>query len=341
MIDLNRASATKTTIRLSALALAALLAACGGGGGDPSMPSNTETTPVAPVFNPGNFATSVPAATYIAGSVEKSLFDELNLARLNGGFGMLKQLSFLDKAATNHANYVLTNFYTSAGYSPAMYESDPNTGLAAHAEYPDKPGFTGLRSTDRKIAAGGAGSAGEVIAFNPHPECVSVLLNTVFHRDGLLDTRANEIGIGLAFTPPFGRACVINTGSTDFRPVYPTGWVGIYPGQGQANVPLGMGGEAPDPAPEIPADVRGSPVTIYTQNPITLISTFTLTPEGSSQPIVSKLLTSKEFPGYIRSTTAHILPVQKLLPNTRYTAVFRGTTSNGALEKTWTFTTKS
>ena len=107
--------------KLSTLALALTLAACGGGGGGspttptPSNPTSytvacpngttaislvspTDTS-VCPVPTSVPIVTSVPAATYAAGSQEKAAYDYLNNARSTCGFGLLAQSAQLDTAA--------------------------------------------------------------------------------------------------------------------------------------------------------------------------------------------------------------------------------------------------
>jgi uncharacterized protein YkwD len=50
--------------------------------------------------------TTIPAATYAAGSQEKAAFDYLNNARASCGFGKLAQDTKLDLSTRNHATYM-------------------------------------------------------------------------------------------------------------------------------------------------------------------------------------------------------------------------------------------
>ena len=92
---------TTKTLALS-ITFAAALAACGGGGGGTTTTA-TPTTPV-PVAN-GTIVTSVPVATYAAGSDERIAYDYLNAERQKCGFGLLAQDTRLDASAAAHVSY--------------------------------------------------------------------------------------------------------------------------------------------------------------------------------------------------------------------------------------------
>lgn len=337
-----------STFKLATLVSAALLSACGGGGGGDGATTTPTPTPSVSV---GTLATSVPTPTYAAGSVEKAIFDKLNEVRLSGGFGMLAQDTVLDKAALNHAAYLEINYFTKVnGVYPngsTINDVDPATGqLNAHSEKAAWTGFTGILSDDRAKAAGKAfADVGEVISFSQAAsQCVPILLNTVFHRSGLLKTAPQSVGIGYLSntTPEFigsdvGSACVINSAYQTANTVA-TNWIGLYPLDKQTSVPVTMTGEAPDPAPEILT--KGSPVSLYTDSKLASVTTFTLTASGSSTPVPVKLITSSSFPTHLTTNEAHILPTQALAKGTVYNVSFRGLLSNNkAVARDWSFTT--
>lgn len=333
--------------KLGLAVVAAALTACGGGGdntstGSASAPSNTATSGGSSAISTGTgtLANSVPAPNYAAGSTEMGMFNQLNDVRLKGGFGMLAQDPMLDKASTNHAKYNISNWFTSPmTWSSGMGQIDAATGyLSAHIENPNKLGFTGIKSSDRVTAAGGSfAGTSEVVANTP--DCLGSLLNTVFHRDTLLSTDFQKLGIGYVLTPGNQSvSCVMNPGFISKPSTRPDNWIGVYPGVSQLGVPVAMGGEYPDPAPDV--TTKGAPITIYLNSALGAVQSFTLKATGATQTVPVRVLTYKDFPKYLSQRVAHILPTAPLAYDTTYTVDFVGTLNDGStVKKTWSFTT--
>ena len=359
------------------IATIATLSACGGGGGDANPVNAASTAPLPDPGNLLANATHSLPSTYPAGSVELKYFKELNLARGKGGFGLLSQDVSLDAAASHHAAYFDTQYdkpyyVTSAGmlvpYSgveplnprytePVIYgyASDlygqidaATSSLKAHIEVPGQPGFTGIRPTDRANAAGYANaratSAQEVIGFENQRDpldqgCVAGLLRTVFHRGVLLESSLVDVGIGTKLSVDGrSRTCVINTSNARTLPTRtPDSWVGVYPGDGAKDVATTLGLEAPNPAPEIA--IQGLPASLYvTKGHALTVSSFTLT-SSDRVPVAVKILTQKDFPSFVGSHQAYIVPYSALKPGTTYTAVFKGKDDARDFSRTWTFST--
>lgn len=337
---------------VASVCAALVLAACGGGGGggssgtDTSSGSSGTNTPT----TSGNLATSVPTPTYAAGSVELSMFNQLNDVRSKGGFGMLAQSTALDLSTKNHASYLLTNAFRSGLWDDSQLSSvDTATGwLMGHVEKTGNTGYTGILPINRAASAGyQAAYVGEVVAplytasiSQPYGGCADQLLSTVFHRTGLLNTQLRDVGASVQTSlDGKGTVCVIDPAYTSANiGVVPTGWVAVYPYSGQTGLATTMiYGEAPDPVPS--ASVKGNPVSIYVEPQNTLVVTsFTLTDSrGNLVPV--KLLTKSDFPQYITSATAHIVPTQALVSGVTYTVQFVGTNNGASLSRTWSFTT--
>ena len=350
----------------------------GGGSSDSAVnPNAASTVPTPDPGNLVDNATHSLQSTYPAGSVELKYFNDINSARGKGGFGLLAQDVSLDAAASHHAVYFDTQYdrpyyITAAGMlapytgieplnprytEPVIYayaselngQIDPGTSaLRAHIEVPGQPGFTGIRPTDRANAAGYANaratSAQEVIGFENHRDpqdqgCVAGLLRTVFHRGVLLESSLVDVGIGTQLSVDGkSRTCVINTSNVRTMPTRaPDGWVGIFPGDGATGVATTLGREVPNPAPEIA--IQGLPTSLYVTkgHALTVIS-FTLA-SSDRLPVTVKVLTQKDFPTFIGSHQAYIVPYSTLKPGTTYTAVFTGKDDARNMSKTWTFTT--
>lgn len=345
-----RKMASQRGLHLVASICAALvLAACGGGGSGSS--SGTAGSGNSQSSN-GNLATSVPTPTYAAGSPELTMFNQLNDVRSKGGFGMLAQNTALDQAAKNHANYMLTNYYSvGTGWNiNLMTSNNTSTGwLYAHSETQGSPGFTGAVPVNRAQAAGyNAAYVAEVIGFNSTSSlldlsksgCVGSLLDTVFHRSGLLNVQLRDFGANVSKSidgqvstcvvdPAFTTASVGNP---------PPGWVAVYPYAGQSGLDLLMTNESPDPVPSVLT--KGLPVSIYVEPQNTLsVTSFTLTDNlGNQVPV--KLLTKTDFPQFISSAMAYIVPTVALKSATTYTVQFVGTNNGVPLSRAWSFSTQ-
>lgn len=357
-------------------AFIATLSACGGGGDANSVNAFSTATLPDPGNLTSDATHSLPS-TYPTGSVELKYFKEINLARGKGGFGLLAQDVSLDTGASRHAVYFDTQYdkqyyFTAAGtlapytgveplnvryMEPVIYgfaselysQIDAATSaLKAHVEAPGQPGFTGIRSIDRANAAGYANgratSAQEVIGFENHRDpldqgCVSELLRTVFHGGILLESSLVDVGIGTQLSiDGKARTCVINTSNSRTMPARaPDGWVGIFPGDGATGVATTLGSEVPNPAPVIA--IQGLPTSLYvTKGHALSVTSFTLT-TNDRLPVTVKVLTQKDFPTYIGSHQAYIVPYNALRPGTTYTAAFAGKDDSRAFSRTWTFTT--
>ncbi len=106
----------------------------------------TPVTPVAPAATsiPIQQAAAVP--TYAPGSDRLNAFNWFNAQRVMCGFGALNQHASLDQSAQNMADYVRN------GYQ-----------VTPHRQTPGTPGFTGVTTTDRAIAAGYNSPGPEVV----------------------------------------------------------------------------------------------------------------------------------------------------------------------------------
>lgn len=334
---------------VASICAALVLAACGGGG---SGSSSATTGSGNSQSSNGNLATSVPTPTYAAGSPELTMFNQLNDVRSKGGFGMLAQNTALDQAAKNHANYMFQNYYSSgSGWNvDLMISNNISTGwLYAHSETQGSPGFTGAVPVNRAQAAGyNAAYVAEVISFNSTSSllnfaksgCISSLLDTVFHRSGLLNIQLHDFGANVSRSID-GQvsACVVDPAFTNTslgNP--PPGWVAVYPYSGQIGLDVTMSNESPDPVPSSP--VKGQPVSIYVEPQNILgISTFVLTDNLGNQ-VPAKLLTKADFPQYITSAMAYLVPTVALKNATTYTVQFVGTNNGVPLSRTWNFSTQ-
>ncbi len=326
------------------LAAALALSACGGGESASFAPGTVppvtvatpgtpppvvvvtpETPPRVVVVAPGNLVASVPAATYLAASPERTIYEAINAARTLVGVGLLAQEARLDNAARNHEIYLSLN---------------PDGG--PHVEDPLRPGFTGVSPTDRARAVGFAAfSVGENVAVAySHASCVAGWLSSVSHRVGLLYP-VTVVGVGQSVRLWRSNwlplpACTMNhaAGVTGSVVQLPDGGVfPVYPVPGQTGVPLTSTQRS---EPDLGS--AGYPSTILLHNAETGLrfKVITLTSAsftGPAGPLPIRVIGGAELVVPVGLALSHddatagsvsLLPVAPLVANTTYTAAFAG-----------------
>jgi uncharacterized protein YkwD len=342
------------------LALSALISlavvGCGGGGGsgdknpvaiDPITPV-LPPTPASPVVQSPQEAhlQAVVAPTYDAGSSEAIALSKLNAFRAAQGLGPLNQNANADIASKNHAAYVTTN----------------QSGATPHAEVAGKPGFTGVDAMDRLIAAGyPAKGATEVIAFSmqfPSPDASAIdnLVNTVYHRAGMMYQGMTTVGIAAEnLDSPLYVAIGLTTPQVNAG-----NYVGIYPANNQTGAWLTHSVESPNPfyqemtmSQENMCTKTSAPVSLTSEASTTLsVTSFTVSEEGQTAPLDARLITkatSTQDNTYLTANVAFLVGKAPFKPNTKYNVRFVGKAIGAAtgsaaglkIEKSWNFTTGS
>ena len=340
----------KKLISSLAIVATAALTACGGGGrgggggGSTASPAgttgSTASTPTVVVtppvisITPAYTLANPPGASYALGTAQRVMFDSLNQIRIGGGFGALEQDSRLDQAAKAHADYVVANYFTNGvkNQSASVIQSDGF--ITVHTESQGTPGFTGIKLANRIAVTGyQATITSEVIAYSvgmkPGAEpdtknCLSQLVNTVFHRASLMDTSMLEIGFGISGNTIdkngyLLRACVVDLSSKQTAPILTRGWSGIYPFDQQVDVPLIFIGENPDPIPSSP--VKGSSISIQSASGQTLLVTSFVLSDSNGLAVNSKVLTRTDST-FLRTNEAYLVPIGSLAANSSYFVTF-------------------
>lgn len=325
-----------STFVLTCVAVAALSACGGGGGGSSTTPPVSQTCgngasdypTCTPAVTPANLQTSVPAPTYATSSDELTTFTELNSFRKMMGLGLLAQNAALDTAAKNHSTYIVKN------------------QIFGHVEDAAKFGFTGTNPQDRVYFAGYKGLVSEVVGGGAAPVGIRGLINTIYHRDALAYQGIKDVGI--SFNGEWATPVVIDFGA-EKEQNNASNFTTTYPVDGQANLPLTMMVESPNPFPELSTSnsdyptKTSSPISFYavTGSKVSVTS-FTVTQSGQTSPLNVRLLTSSNDPNkYVQSNVAHIVGTTPFQPNTKYVVNFVGTVNGVGVNKTWSFTTGS
>lgn len=174
-------------------------------------------------------AAKLPAST---DPVQAKVLERLNEHRFQAMVVPVMPHPAVARAAQAHADYLARHTRTKA------------LSLAqAHGETPGRAGFTGSDTAARIARQGARGGSTEAVTSELDPEgAVDILVNSVYHRSGLLRQEARYAGFGVstqAVLDLFWKA-----GSMDEMEF------SHYPGSGQTQVPPRFpGGETPDPMP--------------------------------------------------------------------------------------------
>jgi uncharacterized protein YkwD len=329
-----------------AVAVTALLGsmgACGGSGGSspqppPPSPPPPASTPAATAPIPAQLNVPTPVG-YDADRL--AAFNRLNQIRLSAGLGMLAQNVLLDQAAQAHADWIIAN--------------DSFT----HEEVAGTPGFTGAHWWDRAEALGYVPLGGEEVMSGPvrGADGVDSLINTVYHRAGMLAFEPVDVGIGWSglAARAVSMPLVIDMTKPGLDTTRGLGQaaqasiegVSIWPPDSAVRVPLRLGLEFPNPVPTQDVLRLGTPasVTVDAEKTITT-TTFVLTNRTTGVVVPTQTLTSLDDPNFLvpQSFVASI-PLAVLEPSTTYQvefsgfAVMFGTGVRETFSRKWVFTT--
>ena len=161
----------------------------------------------------------------------------VNTYREQAGLGPVGQLTALNEAARDHADYVLMH--------PDVYDVQ---GLSVHEQLPDHEGYSGSRFWERMEAAGYDGHPfREVIAYQSTPEgAVAHWMETVYHRLPIIHPSARHIGYAQARIGS-SRINVLDLGSGEYAAPKTANGI-AWPTPGAFDVPLSWDGlESPKP----------------------------------------------------------------------------------------------
>ena len=308
------------------------LASCGGS-------SSTSTAVIA-----ASLQTAVTPAYTDADTL--AAFNAINTFRNSLGLGYWSQNTLLDTAAANHMKY-------SVLYDPT-YMND--------VEIATNSGYTGAQAIDRAVSAGYQNStstavAGEFYSTGTGANIISGIVNTIYHRSGLMAQTTREVGIARNDIS-VGAASAsthwwISHGRLDNGQYNASNFTANYPTNGQTGVPLTMSPEPQVPFTDIVATQNttnvGSPICFVTsQGTKITVTSFTITPANGSAALAARTLTiDNDVQKFLAPHEAYLLPTAPLQPNTTYNVSFTGSSYlavygvTTALSQTWSFTTGS
>lgn len=267
-----------------------------------------------------------PAAFPPTPNQQKAL-DRLNTLRTRLGLPPARLSPALNLAAQAHAEYIQRN---------------PGS---SHSQTPGVAGWIGVDPSDRVSYFGYGGGAGENIwGGRDAAGMVDGTLNSVYHRQSLVDYDATEVGFGTNSEPWH----VMNAGYK-YRPQPPASrYISTYPYDGQTqvenlkwNTP-----EGPAPLPDKPRPF-GSLISLHIKQPANPTQGTDTTPvtgslksdDGRDVPVYI-LTPQNDVNRHLRAGMYFIVPQAPLLHGTTYTAKLSGADeTRNAFSKEWKFTT--
>jgi hypothetical protein len=281
------------------------------------------------VFPPWTVTVDPSAHLLPPSSAGRQALAVLNAVRAGEGSNPVSWSARLELASARHARYV-AHF----GYNHPSF----------HVEQPG-PYYTGRYPWDRDLAAGWPDtSTGEVGIAGSTPVSgplfIGELLDTVFHRLGLLSPNAYAVGYGAASGP--GTAAEVMDIAYGYRPDLPKAVA--YPAPGSTGVAtLWTDLESPSPVAGGEGQVFGYPITLDcpTVDLLGEASADLTTVRGTVVPTVY------DHPGVgaMAGNQLALVPKQPLAPDTTYVvtveafAVKFNNGSTGTLAERWTFRT--
>lgn len=250
----------------------------------------------------------------------------VNAIREKAGVPRLAFSGELSRACDLHALYVARN---------------PVYGLAAHDESP-----SGIGYTEEGARSGARGLLSQFRSVETPCDAVDGILATLYHRAGLFETGASEIGVGWAFKRDGMGQLVLDLGPPG-APKPPRTTPILWPVPDQTDVPLEFGlgaGEQPNPVPD-PGAKPGYPVTLHFL-------------QAGWRPVDSEARLSigaRAVPCWVSTPerpalkdrpqplVVCLIPKEKLKPSTTYTVGFScrqgGVDGSPRWSKEWSFTT--
>ncbi len=294
-------------------------------------------------------------------------FDYLNTLRRHAGMTKLFYNPTLEKAARNHADYLIAN------------------GTIGHYEKKNAPRFSGVRPSDRAIAAGYKSRMTiENVSSNSfdYKDSIDGLFSAIYHRFGFLDFQIDEAGVAVRQDPndPSKTAYVYEMGNYEIDKLCraksydgPDAYafkvcadlahrirmdlfkealdgvsrlnrkMVIYPFEGQEEVPPAFYDEIPDPLPGY--RVSGFPISVQF-NPryyrhIRMLS-FRLFEEGIGEVKETKLLDHLHDPNHLfKKFDFALFPLKRLGWGRTYRVEIRYRADGRTMTRKWRFKTKA
>ena len=266
--------------------------------------------------------------------------------RSNCGFGLLKQSTLLDQAASNHANWQLKNNYV--GHLEVASVTNGFTGILPT----DRATYTGYSWTwdVRDAYVSETGTSTKNGAYH-----LRTLLSAPYHTRSLL-SEGRDIGIAIrndvdaGSTATYGQRVVtqmdLSSTSAEGTQLIAEGSVATYPCAGSDGLNYALRNESPNPVPgrDLAVNPVGHPIIVMGRAGSTVaITSVVLTnlAGGSAVAMLTPVTSSNDPNSSLPTHVSFVLPDQPLSPNASYQAIVNGTLNGTPFSRTFTFNTGS
>lgn len=244
----------------------------------------------------------------------------VNADRAAAGLAPVKLSEKMSAACTAHARYLVVN------------NGKPGTGgMDAHNELADLPGYT---------KEGAVAASRSVISFSSKPsEAINSWMSELYHRIPLLQPNLKEIGIGTYGENGYNVSLIDCIGGASGANSVP---VVFFPGADQANVPLRLGNEIPDPVPHTDGNIGpyGYPITVYFCN-YQKVTNVTFELRNDAKKVVPCYVSTPEKPAtsFTQWNTVCAIPCKALEPGRRYHVSIKCRLDGKPFSKEYSFST--
>ncbi|WP_338846508.1 CAP domain-containing protein [Massilia sp. W12] len=306
-------------LQAGVLASSIVLSACGGSAGGAAAPTSASSTPV---------LSQEPGAPVFSGNTATDGFNWFNFRRRQAGLPQLQRNFQIDSAAQAHSDYQRLN----------------NT--ITHDQQSGRPGFTGVRLSERLNAAGyrlqPAYAYGEVISSTGDASgfyMAEELVAAIYHRFVIFEPMFKEGGSGSASGNGSWYLTVNFAANNGYGPGIGAGNLVTWPFANQERVPpvFYSDYEAPDPVPG--QNETGYPISVHADlNATVQVGSFTVRQRGGNPLPVRMLINASD--SETPRSAASIIPLQVLAGNTLYDVQFSGTVDGVSVSRSWSFRTR-
>ncbi len=297
-----------------------------------------------PLTLPIHFTVAADAATTLPGvslNTAQAVVD-LNRIRVKLGLPPVAANTSLQAASLAHARYVVDNWSLYSGGSVSIHE-ETNPALA---------GFTGQWPWTRDQGFGFGAPSGEVMAESTEPltahQAISSLMDTIWHRLGMLSPQTNLIGVGLTNRTVSAFVMDVGLAGTGKAPA-----VTEYPYPGQIGVGTTFYGEDPNPLQgKTTATTAGYPITMsFNEADVKSVQVSSATLSDSAGPVPAWEYddhtwtdANPTYSGVTMGNSVALIAQTPLQPATTYTVQIQGTLQMASgpsqpFDQEWAFTT--
>ena len=258
-----------------------------------------------------------------------SSLDWVNYYRARAGVDHVASNVRLNRAAQNHAQYVIDNQHLYGGRGMSMHDESYHVGTSTGAHFWERMQYAGYQGIPSR----------EVIAHQTNPEsAVAHWMETVYHRFPIISPCAAEIGYGYATA----YQDMINVVDIGEKQECFDNSVALWPPDGAQDVSIDWDGlESPQP-PQPPQGFPSGPViSMTTSRPLLRITYSNIIDLDSDEVSLPHIKVSAENDRTMKDeASVAIYGFKPFQAGHRYQVTIHAAGEDFTIEKTWKFQTR-